>query len=94
LAALLLGGAAAMAYGVISDIEIVGAVGFLILICAPLVLLEALLRKVTTQIAVTSQRVIIRRGFIDRSTTEIIGGQIETLEVKGQFWDACLALAL
>ncbi len=57
----------------------------LALLCAVLaifLLLRALVRKVTTEVAVTSKRVIVKFGLIRRITTELNHSKVESFNVE------------
>jgi uncharacterized membrane protein YdbT with pleckstrin-like domain len=80
--ALLVGGIGAMAVGANTEAEVLGPVGFVMIFVAPLVLVRAWIARKTTEIAVTNQRIIIKRGLIRRSTLEMNAGQIESVYVE------------
>jgi uncharacterized membrane protein YdbT with pleckstrin-like domain len=52
------------------------------LLGAPFFLLAEWIECVTTEIAVTDQRVIFKRGWICRATTEMNAGQIESVRLR------------
>jgi uncharacterized membrane protein YdbT with pleckstrin-like domain len=52
------------------------------LFIALLAFLAALIKRYTTEIAVTDQRVISKRGLIKRDTVEINAGKIESVDVR------------
>jgi uncharacterized membrane protein YdbT with pleckstrin-like domain len=54
----------------------------LFLLLAVFARLQAWIAKVTTEIAVTNRRVMIKRGLIRRSTIEMNLGQVETVGVE------------
>ena len=72
---LLLAGVVIFAYGFVIS-------GMLLVFVGLLVWLMCWIIRMTTEIAVTSQRVIIKRGLIRRSTMEMYASQIESVEVE------------
>lgn len=58
-----------------------GPIGLALIILAPVVWFGAWIRRVTTEIAVTTQRVITKRGLFRRSTVEMNARQIESVQV-------------
>lgn len=56
--------------------------GVIALILAIISLLKALILKLTTELAVTTKRVIAKVGFISRSTVELNHGKVESLNVE------------
>jgi uncharacterized membrane protein YdbT with pleckstrin-like domain len=79
---LLVAGVGAMAVAAKIGPEQVVLFGFLMMIVVAPVLLAAWIARMTTEIAVTSQRIIIKRGLIRRSTLEMNAGQIESVYVE------------
>jgi uncharacterized membrane protein YdbT with pleckstrin-like domain len=61
------------------SVEVVGA-GFLFLAAGTW--LTAWLERITTEIAVTSRRVIVKYGLVWRSTMELNAGKIESVQVN------------
>ena len=72
---LFLAGVVIFAYGFVIS-------GMLLVFVGLLVWLMCWTIRMTTEIAVTSQRVIIKRGLIRRSTMEMYASQIESVEVE------------
>jgi len=56
-----------------------GAIGSLAILVTPILLIQEWIKRRTTEIAVTSQRVIIKRGLFRRNTIEMSVGQIESV---------------
>lgn len=50
------------------------------------VFLERVIRKSTTELAVTSKRFVFKRGFISRVTDEFTTNRIQHVKVKQSFW--------
>jgi uncharacterized membrane protein YdbT with pleckstrin-like domain len=48
----------------------------------PILLIQEWIKRRTTEIAVTSQRVIIKRGLFRRNTIEMNAGQIESVQLN------------
>jgi membrane protein YdbS with pleckstrin-like domain len=79
---LLLLGIATLSLGLVADIASVLFYLGCILICTGLLsLLGAFIRKVTTELAVTNQRVIIKAGVLRRRTIEMNLAKIENIQV-------------
>jgi len=58
-----------------------GVVGSIIIIIALVFLLKALILKLTTELAVTSKRVIAKVGLISRNTVELNHSKVESFNV-------------
>jgi uncharacterized membrane protein YdbT with pleckstrin-like domain len=61
--------------------EEVGALGILCVFVAILIWLQIWITRVTTEIAVTDRRVIVKRGLVRRSTMEMNVWQVESVGV-------------
>jgi len=59
-----------------------GAIGSLAILVTPILLIQEWIKRRTTEIAVTSQRVIIKRGLFRRNTIEMNAGQIESVQLN------------
>ena len=57
-------------------------IGVFFMFAALIFWLSAWIARATTEIAVTSRRVIVKRGLIRRSTIEMNAGQIESVQVN------------
>ena len=57
-------------------------VGFLLFLGAVVLIGGAVLRRNATQIAVTSRRVLIKTGIVNRKTLELLLGRIESIGVN------------
>jgi uncharacterized membrane protein YdbT with pleckstrin-like domain len=55
---------------------------FLIFLIAVYSAIKAFIRKHSTEIAVTTRRFLVKRGFISRSVVEIATGQIESVIIR------------
>ncbi len=78
----ILGAAAlAIAIGATSKQPTFGFAGVFLLILAPFVAIKALVERLTTEIAATSRRFIVKRGLIRRTVIEINAGQLESVVV-------------
>jgi uncharacterized membrane protein YdbT with pleckstrin-like domain len=56
-------------------------VGMLFLLLSALMWLIAWIERITTEIAVTSRRVIVKYGLVWRSTMELNAGKVESVQV-------------
>jgi uncharacterized membrane protein YdbT with pleckstrin-like domain len=69
----------------------VGApIGVLLVLAALMAWLDAWITRLTTEIAVTSRRVIVKRGLIRRSTMEMNAGRIESVQVDQSIAGRCV----
>src|SRR5262245_4043199 len=80
-------GTALVLYYVIDPVESegmmgLGAIGFVLILLAAISFLRAAIDRWTTEIAVTSQRVILKRGLIRRDTIEINMPKVESVDVR------------
>ena len=66
------------------------AIGGLGLVAALLALLQAFVRRRTTEVAVTSKRVIYKSGLLRRTTSELNVEKIETVIVEQGIWGRML----
>lgn len=62
------------------------AAAVVLLLIAVVLFLSALLRRITTEIAVTDRRVLFKRGFLSRHTVEMNVSKIETVDVEQSVW--------
>jgi uncharacterized membrane protein YdbT with pleckstrin-like domain len=75
-------GLAAIAYAVAEGGQVAGGLGVILLGVAALDGVRAWIVRITTEIAVTNRRVMVKRGLIRRSTIEMNLGQVETVGVE------------
>jgi uncharacterized membrane protein YdbT with pleckstrin-like domain len=68
----------AIAFGIAVGVEFLGTI---VVLVALLAIPGAWINRRTTEIAVTTQRIIIKRGLFRRSTMEMNVGQIESVQV-------------
>jgi uncharacterized membrane protein YdbT with pleckstrin-like domain len=61
------------------------AAGLVILVVALVVLFRAWFERWTTEIAITSRRIILKRGFIRRDTAEMHMEKVESVDVSQSF---------
>jgi uncharacterized membrane protein YdbT with pleckstrin-like domain len=79
-ALMMMGSAVATAAG--SDAAAAGLIGLLAFLLGAMALLLAVIDRWTTEIAVTNQRVIMKRGLIRRDTIEINMPKVESVDVR------------
>src|SRR5262245_18536135 len=59
-----------------------GTIGFILVVLVVVVLLKAAIDRWTTEIAVTNQRVILKRGLIRRDTIEMNMPKVESVDIQ------------
>ena len=67
-----------------------GVIGGVFLIIGALILLRTIIDYWTTEIAVTTKRVVFKRGLIARDTVEISLNRVEGIDVKQSIWGRLL----
>jgi uncharacterized membrane protein YdbT with pleckstrin-like domain len=75
----LLGGLLLIAIGI--GVSLVNPLGLIIAIPGVLVIIAAVIRRTSTELAVTNRRVIAKFGFISRNTVELNLAKVESIRV-------------
>jgi uncharacterized membrane protein YdbT with pleckstrin-like domain len=66
----------------IKEAELGGSFGWFVILFAIITLIRAIIMKVTTELAVTSKRVIVKIGLISRSTVELNHSKVESFNIE------------
>lgn len=76
----LLGGVLLIALGI--GLALINALGALVAVAGLIVIAVALIKRASTELAVTTRRVIAKFGFIRRSTVELNLAKVESIRVE------------
>lgn len=65
-----------------SNRHVAGYAGAALLVCGLIVILAGSIRRNTTEMAVTTRRVVVKTGLASRRTIEMLLNKVETIEVS------------